>query len=283
MTKKPVDWGAVHRVRSGEVTTVLNDRYGRHGFIIPDDDAGDKDLFALLCVKAQCYRPDRREKAVLDAIALWAPWMSADKARETADRAIVERKITGDKIGQWLLLDADTRDRLRVWRIGAFDLDEEGRKQRRRERRQQQDRKRKAGQRRKTGAPSRAEWLKANNKQRAQPWLEMGISRASYYRRQAKGRETGETGCSATPTKNETGCSADVPANHADGPVSREGARKSQEEEEEDDQLGRSYAGKADGPVSLTPTGKRTHPVSGHKAACTHDEYKPINKHQRSE
>jgi hypothetical protein len=36
-------WGAVHRVRLGQINRLLRERYSSDGFIIPDDDAGDGD------------------------------------------------------------------------------------------------------------------------------------------------------------------------------------------------------------------------------------------------
>jgi hypothetical protein len=60
---KQVNWGAVHRVRLGHVNRLLLDRYG---FELPNDDAGAEDLRILLHVKANAYRPERREKALLN-------------------------------------------------------------------------------------------------------------------------------------------------------------------------------------------------------------------------
>jgi hypothetical protein len=225
--KAPVEWGAVHRVRLGHVGKLLLDRYGPE---LPDDDAGDDDLFILLNIKAMACKPERREKALLNEIGLRAPWLPADKAQKLATRISDKPlKFTSETLGQRLNLDNATRERLRIWQIRPVDLDDEGLKQRRRQRRQQQDRERKL---RKRQLQNRTEWLKANSKQRTKPWLEMGISRASYYRRQAKSRETR---CSAKPVKkSETGLSAKVPrANHADRPVSQGEISVGKEAEEE--------------------------------------------------
>jgi hypothetical protein len=39
---------------------------------------------------------------------------------------MIERKITSAKLGKWLWLDADTRERMRLWQLGVYDLDAEG-------------------------------------------------------------------------------------------------------------------------------------------------------------
>jgi hypothetical protein len=192
---KKQNWGAVHRVRLGQINRLLRERYSGSRLIIPDDDAGDGDLFALLCVKAQCYRPDRREKALRDTIALWAPWMSADKAASLVHRAMTERKITSDTLGKWLWLDADTRERMRLWQLGAHDLDATGRaarsRERSRERKRQRDREREEQKRRQNGNQTRGAWLEQNSASRLKPWEALGISRRTYYRRRSKTDGTG--------------------------------------------------------------------------------------------
>jgi hypothetical protein len=174
------DWGAVHRVRLGHVRRLLRHRYGP---VLPDDDAGYEDLRILLHVKANACKPENRVRMLLNEIETSAPWLSSIKARGIAEEiAAKPLKVTSDWLGKQLNVDADTRDRLRIWQIGAVDLDAAGRKERTRERRRQRDRERKMAQR---GRQPRADWLAEHSVSQTKPWEMMGISRATYYRRLA--------------------------------------------------------------------------------------------------
>lgn len=179
--ERPTDWGAVHRVRLGHVRRLLYDRYG---FKLPNDDAGNEELRILLHVKAQCYVPERREKALLNEIGLLAPWLSdADADRLATEISAKPLMLTADGLGQMLNLDWMTRERLRLWQIGAIDATAEYRRQRRILR----DRERKWRKRRADGRTDRAEYLATHSASRSKPWLAMGISRGTYYRRRARG------------------------------------------------------------------------------------------------
>jgi hypothetical protein len=170
------DWGAVHRVRLGHVRRLLRHRYGP---VLPDDDAGYEDLRILLHVKANACKPENRVRMLLNEIETSAPRMSSVKARGIAEEiAAKPLKVTSDWLGKQLNVDADTRDRRRIWQIGAVDLDAAGRKERRRQR----DRERKRAQR---GRQPRADWLEEHSVSRTKPWEAMGISRRTYYRRLA--------------------------------------------------------------------------------------------------
>jgi hypothetical protein len=170
------DWGAVHRGRLGHVRRLLRHRYGP---VLPDDDAGYEDLRILLHVKANACKPENRVRMLLNEIETSAPRMSSVKARGIAEEiAAKPLKVTSDWLGKQLNVDADTRDRLRIWQIGAVDLDAAGRKERRRQR----DRERKRAQR---GRQPRADWLEEHSVSRTKPWEAMGISRRTYYRRLA--------------------------------------------------------------------------------------------------
>jgi hypothetical protein len=199
---KPVDWGAVHRVRFGHVKTLLRDRYGVE---LPDDDAGAEDLRILLHVKANAYRPERRDKVLLGEIELQAPWMPDGEARQlAAEIALNPLKVTSDWLGRALNVDSATRERLSIWQIGAVDGDAQSRK----ERRQQRDRERKR-QARQPRAEYRA-GVAENSAKHSRPWEALGISRATYYRRQSV-----ETRSVRKPAKkNETRSVRKVPSCH---------------------------------------------------------------------
>jgi hypothetical protein len=179
----PDKWGAVHRVRLGHVSRLLLHRYGSE---LPDDDAGAEDLRVLLHVKAQCYAPQRREQALRHEIELRAPWMVKDKAAHmAAEIAAKPIRLKADTLGRMLNLDWMTRDRLRLWQIGAVDAPADYLKQRRRQR----DAERKWRKRRAEGRLDREHYLAthSHSERRTKPWQKMGISRRSYYYHKAKG------------------------------------------------------------------------------------------------
>jgi hypothetical protein len=202
MSTDPAQWAAVHRVRLGHVRKLLHHRYGT---ALPDDDAGSEDLRILLHVKAHAYSPARREQALLNEIGLLAPWMPADRARQlAAEIAANPMKLKADTLGRMLTLDSSTRDRLRIWQIGAIDMDAEGRKERRRQRdREHRQRKRQA----------RTQWLAEHSTEQTKPWLAAGVSRATWYRDRVMRQVRRRT--------RETGASAKYLSSRADGPVSR--------------------------------------------------------------
>jgi hypothetical protein len=193
MNGKP-DWSVVHRIRYGHVQKLLNDRYcgeWQRCCELPDDDAGAEDLQVLLRVKAMAYPPVYREKVLLKEIGLRAPWLSVERAREVVAEVTTNPiKVTSAWLGQALCVDSSTRDRLAIWQIGATDLDAAATKERQRQRRRERERDRKRKQRKRQ---PRAEYLadvKKNSERSTKPWLAMGISRATYYRRQSKKDET---------------------------------------------------------------------------------------------
>ncbi len=77
------------------------------------------------------------------------------------------------------------RERFQLWTIGACDLTKEQRKARRKKHQRQRE----MARRRKAGMDERATYLASHTTSRDQPWIALGMSRASYYRR----RKAGET------------------------------------------------------------------------------------------
>jgi hypothetical protein len=90
------------------------------------------------------------------------------------------RARKADELACYLRLDYETRQKLGITMIGAFDADKRERQRRRKERKRQSMERR----RREKGAQTRAEWLKANSKSKAKPWVIDGISRKTWYKRQ---------------------------------------------------------------------------------------------------
>jgi hypothetical protein len=68
------DWECVRRLRFGAMLRLFRDRWGH---ILPDDDAGSGDLWALVCnASLACKEPEMKMRNVIE---LWAPWMHADE------------------------------------------------------------------------------------------------------------------------------------------------------------------------------------------------------------
>lgn len=179
MTEADIKWSAVHRVRLGHVRKLLRDRYGA---TLPNDDAGAEDLRLLLHVKAHCYRADRRLKALSDEIELSAPWLvNGSAVKLAAEIAKSPIKFKADTLGRMLNLDWTTRERLRLWQIGAVDMPADIRKIRRRQRNAE----RMEHLRRAAGCKTRDQYLAAALTATA-PWKAAGISRRTWERRRAK-------------------------------------------------------------------------------------------------
>jgi hypothetical protein len=171
---------SVAAVRPNEIQRLLVSRYGHE---LPDDDAGRDDAFVM--VNALAWRP-QAERRIPAWLSLRTPWMRQDEARALTARTIAKPiKWSADKLGRRLNLTEAERQRLRITTIGAVDVDKAERQTRRKERK----RLREQARRRAAGAKSRAEY-ETQSISKAKPWETIGMSRASWYRRQRQTRET---------------------------------------------------------------------------------------------
>ena len=133
---------------------------------MPDDDAGAEDLRILLHVKAQCYQPQRRERALVNEIEVSAPWLANGAAIKLASEIAAKPMwLKVDTLGQLLNVDWQTRERLRVWQIGAIDMPADIRQIRRRQRNAE----RMWRQRRAEGRKTRDQYV-AEALSNAKPW-----------------------------------------------------------------------------------------------------------------
>jgi hypothetical protein len=176
-------------VRFSELETVF--AYYWRGTQLPDDDAGRDCLWIAACHVWHLSKKCGPIAAIKAWAAHWAPWCCEEELVALITRVEADpRKWKADPMAVELGLPIKTRDALELTTIGSIDLDKEGRKQRRKDRKRHGQ----AEHRRKNGATTRDEYLAKNWKGRVKPWVALGISRATYYRRQ---RET-ETGpCTA--------------------------------------------------------------------------------------
>jgi hypothetical protein len=166
----------IRRLRLGNLRTLFRHRWGP---VLPDDDAGREDLRELLLpISVGPNAAIKMERA----IEVWAPWMARDEATQIIDdinlTPIWHRKPTASALGQRLLLTNAERERLRVWSIAAHDMTPEQAAEHRRAK----ERARKRRYRRSRGSKPRAEY-EAASLSRTKPWLALGISRRTWYRR----------------------------------------------------------------------------------------------------
>ena len=166
----------------GDLEKFFADKYGA---AFPDDDAGRDDLIVLLHYVMQLGD----QRALRARAARWCPWLSGQEY--AAMIAGIERKPLrwrADSLAREIGLNRATRTRLGVTTIGATDFG----KAKRTKRRTKLNNADKLARRAAAGAKPHAE----SAEQKA-PWLALGISRRTYYRRQANGTVGTDSGTAA--------------------------------------------------------------------------------------
>jgi hypothetical protein len=184
-------------VRLHELTNLLRHRHGR-GLDTDDADiilvpiarilfrrfansgrvASDENLTAELMAYCKQHTP------------LIPRQMVVSMAVEAMARPELENKFT---LGLRVMLTNKEHDQLHIGTFRPFDLTPHQFEQARKQKRRDQDRARKTAKRLQMGMRPWAQSLS-----RIKPWKQEGISRAKYYRRMKRERETGETKVSAT-------------------------------------------------------------------------------------
>lgn len=166
------------------VTLRLNDLAklfrGRYGHVLPDDDAGRDDLIVAVNHLACLPHP---QKPIDCWLEIWAPWLTiAERNKIVGEALLSPMRWKADALAWRLRLTAADRHALGITTIGAIDENKTARKKRRKA----QARKRMAMCRKRNGAKPRKVYEDQSVEQK-QPWIEQGISRATWYRRK---RET---------------------------------------------------------------------------------------------
>ena len=172
-------------VRIRELERVFRDQYGA---ILPDDDAGLDNIIVMANHLAHLDRPDKR---IASWVERWAPWHDDDDETTALIESVMVRplKWKADKLAQRIGLNLATRTRLGITTIGAIDCGKTKRATLRKKRDAAGHRARRAD----AGASPHA-----SSVEQAKPWLALGISRPTYFRRQKAARnETLETDSSA--------------------------------------------------------------------------------------
>ncbi|MFG1432332.1 hypothetical protein V5F44_11095 [Xanthobacter sp. V2C-8] len=183
-------------IRLHEIERIINLRYGPGG--CDTDDGGAYAILAGHCLIPRLLesRAGRADVLTLvaDRFAGWCarhvPELSHGEVQNIADRAIKEpRLFRADTAARLIRLTMAERTSVRVSTIGAVDCNAEARKAFRRDAARLRDRERKADARRAAGARTQQE-VQANSV--AARCRELGISRATYYRRLKAGQITAE-------------------------------------------------------------------------------------------
>jgi hypothetical protein len=170
--KKAISMAAL---RCAEINRIFVDRYGAS---LPDDDAGRDDT-RIMAHHLGLMSGDPRRR-ITAWIACWSPWMSPEQIIALTD-AVVAKPLRwrADKLAARLNLREADRARLRITTIGACDMTKAEREAARNVRKLQAKRQKRLEQ----GAKSRSEY-EGQSISKAKPWIEQGISRAQWYRRQ---------------------------------------------------------------------------------------------------
>jgi hypothetical protein len=178
----------LRRLRLGDLRRLYRSRYGP---VLPNDDAGRSDLNDLLCLISLGADADIKMAAAAD---LWAPWMPRTEAQEAIDyinrTPIQARRLSPEELGRRHMVTNEQRDRLGLRQIWPVDMDLEQMKVHRRAKAKI----RKRDKRRKAGVRPRAEY-EAKSINRTKPWVEAGISRATWYRNRETSLSQGHAGC----------------------------------------------------------------------------------------
>jgi hypothetical protein len=167
--RKKASRPSIATLRTAELTRLFHTRYGSSA---ADDDAGREDV--QIMVNHLIVLADGKLR-VRDWCRKSAPWMSENEVEDLIAKTITRPwRWKADTLERLLNLTDVERSRLSIRTIGAVDCTKDQRAAKRRERdRQSKQLKRRAG-----GAKPQAQSVN-----RQQPWLGLGISRATYFRR----------------------------------------------------------------------------------------------------
>jgi hypothetical protein len=178
---------SLHQIRTNvrfkELETVLAHCW--RGTELPDDDAGRDHLYIAACHLWHL----RKKRGPIVAIREWAahgaPWCGPDELAVLIDRVQSNpRTWSADELAHELglhVMPFAVRQALGLTTIGSIDVDKAARKRRRAANKKESS----TARRRRNGAVSRSEYLAVNVASQTRPWVALGISRPTYYRRKA--------------------------------------------------------------------------------------------------
>jgi hypothetical protein len=163
-------------LRLGNLRTLLR---ARCGHTLPDDDAGREYLWDLLLPVSLGADAGRK---VHNTVDIWAPWLDAKErfalVAQIERTPARDRRVKATALGERLRVTSEERECLKLWTITPVDLTDKQLKEQRKAKKRAKDRRR----RRDAGSKPRTEY-EATSVNRAKPWLALGISRRTWYRR----------------------------------------------------------------------------------------------------
>jgi hypothetical protein len=178
----------LHQVRSNvrfhELETALAHCW--RGLALPDDDAGRDHLHIAACHIWHLRKKCGPIVAITAWAAQWAPWCGRGELGVLINRVEADpRKWSADELAHELglhVMSFAVRQALGLTTIGSIDVDKAARNRRRAANKKESS----TARRRRNGAVSRSDYLAANVASQTKPWVALGESRATYYRRKAR-------------------------------------------------------------------------------------------------
>jgi hypothetical protein len=166
----------MRRLRLGNLRTLLR---ARCAHTLPDDDAGREYLWELLLPVS--LGPEA-ERTIHNTIEIWAPWIDVkerfDLVAQIERTPAHVRRVKATTLGERLRVTSEERECLKLWTITPVDLTDKQLK----EQRKAKHRARMQRLRRTAGNKARTEY-EAASLSKTRPWLALGISRRTWYRR----------------------------------------------------------------------------------------------------
>ncbi|MEZ5781840.1 MAG: hypothetical protein R3D70_09445 [Rhizobiaceae bacterium] len=175
-----------HILRLREIERIIE---ARHGLMVPETDDGDLYIeAAAFAINAHC----NARSGDLDTILTgwcnrWAPW-ALPRAGVVIRPILIKLRrrkhdLRADDAAKLLQVIYAERQMLSLCTIGACDIDRALRRNMARNRKRKLDRERQAAIRNIEGRQVRESYLAANALSRLKPWVDLNISRRTWYRR----------------------------------------------------------------------------------------------------
>jgi hypothetical protein len=177
---KPPKWLIRNRLRLCELAEAFEAYHGSK--TLPATPGGVADLKLMVQHILFVHRDDSPCAAARHWAAVRAPWCNEEDLDLIIDEiGPVPHFMKDDELAEALEVTDEIRARYGWRTIGAIDVDEEQRKAINREK----DRKRKEAERRANGVEPRKQF-ESTSKARTKPWVALGVSESTYYRRLSK-------------------------------------------------------------------------------------------------
>jgi hypothetical protein len=189
----------------------------RYGRVLPDDDAGREDLVILLNHIAQ--NPIDPQGKMRRTLHSWAPWMDYDERYDLVERiAAKPRRYRAGTLGKRLRLTEEEHEIIGAETVHPFTWTDAYVRERDRATRRERKRAERAAKSsgRPRGRPKKPEGSE-------QPWVALGIGRATYFRRKA--RETRSETKNASPYKRDSYTGTELKSHRRD-PIGKRRAPK---------------------------------------------------------